>query len=75
MNRKSFEYAACSALREIMPSRFMRPNGMCWLIIMLGAFTFYFVAVLIIRIRSELLAIKLRNARMGEVAMRQVPAE
>ena len=43
--------------------------------IMLGAFTFYFVAVLIIRIRSELLAIKLRNARMGEVAMRQVPAE
>ena len=43
--------------------------------LMLAAFTFYFVAVLIIRIRSELLAIKLRNARMGEVAMRQVPAE
>lgn len=36
--------------------------------VMLAAFTFYFVAVLIIRIRSELLAIKLRNARMSEVA-------
>jgi heme exporter protein C len=45
------------------------------LFLMLGAFTFYFVAVLIIRIRSELLAIKLRNARMGEVAMRHVAAE
>jgi heme exporter protein C len=43
--------------------------------VMLAAFTFYFVAVLIIRIRSELIAIKLRNARMSEVAMRQVPAE
>ncbi len=44
-------------------------------LVMLAAFTFYFLAVLIIRIRAELLAIKLRNARMSEVAMRQVPAE
>jgi heme exporter protein C len=45
------------------------------LFLMLGAFTFYYLAVLVLRIRSELLAIKLRNARMGEVAMRQMAAE
>jgi heme exporter protein C len=44
--------------------------------LMLGAFTCYFVAVLIIRIRAELLAIKLRNARMSEVAhAARAPAE
>ena len=42
---------------------------------MLGAFTSYTVAVLVLRVRSELLAAKLRNARMGAISMSQVAAE
>src|SRR5690606_26255602 len=38
------------------------------LFLMLGAFTSYYVALLILRLRSELLAAKIRNARMSQVA-------
>lgn len=38
------------------------------LFLMLGAFTFYYFAVLVLRLRSELLAAKIRNARMSQVA-------
>jgi heme exporter protein C len=39
------------------------------LFLMLGAFTCYFFAVLVLRLRSELLAAKIRNARMSQVAV------
>ena len=39
------------------------------LFLMLGAFTFYYIAVLVLRLRSELLAAKIRNARMSQVAL------
>ena len=42
---------------------------------MLAAFTLYTVAVWVLRLRSELLAVKLRNARMSEVNFARVPAE
>ncbi len=47
------------------------------LFLMLGAFTSYYVAVLVLRLRSELLAAKIRNARMSQVAVNQAaqPAE
>jgi heme exporter protein C len=45
------------------------------LFLMLGAFTSYTVAVWVLRLRSELLAVKLRNARMSEVGLARVPAE
>jgi heme exporter protein C len=39
------------------------------LFVMLGAFTMYFFAVLILRLRSELLAAKIRNARLSQAAV------
>ena len=39
------------------------------LFLMLGAFTTYYFAVLVLRLRSELLAAKIRNARMCQVAV------
>ena len=39
------------------------------LFLMLGAFTTYYFAVLVLRLRSELLAAKIRNARMSQVAV------
>jgi heme exporter protein C len=45
------------------------------LFLMLGAFTAYTVAVWVLRLRSELLAVKLRNARMSEVGLARMPAE
>ncbi|MSO72561.1 MAG: heme ABC transporter permease [Rhodospirillaceae bacterium] len=47
------------------------------LFLMMGAFTSYYVAVLVLRLRSELLAAKIRNARMSQVAVNQAaqPAE
>lgn len=38
------------------------------LFLMLGAFTSYYIAVLVLRLRSELFAAKIRNARMSQVA-------
>lgn len=43
--------------------------------IMLTAFTLFTVAVWILRLRSELLAAKLRNARMSAVALAGAPAQ
>ncbi|MHB1204847.1 MAG: heme ABC transporter permease [Rhodospirillaceae bacterium] len=45
------------------------------LFLMLGAFTSYTVAVWVLRLRSELLAVKLRNARMSEVGLARAAAE
>jgi heme exporter protein C len=45
------------------------------LFLMLGAFTCYTIAVWVLRLRSELLAAKLRNARMSEVGLSRMPAE
>lgn len=42
---------------------------------MLAAFTLYTLAVWVLRLRSELLAVKLRNARMSEIGLARVPAE
>lgn len=39
------------------------------LFLMLGAFTTFYFAVLVLRLRSELLAAKIRNARMSQVAV------
>jgi len=39
------------------------------LFLMMGAFTMYYLAVLVLRLRSELLAAKIRNARMSQVAV------
>jgi len=39
------------------------------LFLMMGAFTMYFFAVLILRLRSELLAAKIRNARLSQAAV------
>jgi heme exporter protein C len=41
------------------------------LFLMLGAFSAYYVAVLILRLRSELLNAKIRNARVSHVAVSQ----
>ena len=41
------------------------------LFLMLGAFTTYYVAVLILRLRSELLNAKIRNARISHIAIGQ----
>jgi heme exporter protein C len=43
--------------------------------LMLAAFTSYTIALLVLRLRSELLAVKLRNARMGEINLARVAAE
>lgn len=47
------------------------------LFLMVGAFTFYYLAVLILRLRSELLAAKIRNARLSQIAAQSAaqPAE
>ena len=45
------------------------------LFLMLGAFTCYTVAIWVLRLRAELLAVKLRNARMSEVSLSRMPAE
>ncbi len=45
------------------------------LFLMLGAFTCYAVAIWILRLRSELLAVKLRNARMSEVSLAGAAAQ
>jgi heme exporter protein C len=45
------------------------------LFLMLGAFTSYTIAVWVLRLRSELLSAKLRNARMSEVGLNRMPAE
>ena len=42
-------------------------------VLMLAALTFYYFAVLIVRIRSELLAAKIRNARMSQIAVGGAP--
>jgi heme exporter protein C len=39
------------------------------LFLMMGAFTTFYVAVLILRLRSELLAAKIRNARLSQAAV------
>jgi len=44
------------------------------LFLMMGAFTSYYFAVLILRVRSELLNAKIRNARVSQAALAQ-PAE
>ncbi len=41
------------------------------LFLMLGAFTSYYVAVLVLRVRSELLNAKIRNARVSHTALGQ----
>lgn len=41
------------------------------LFLMLGAFTFFYIAVLVLRLRSELLAAKIRNARMSQIAVNE----
>lgn len=38
------------------------------LFLMLGAFTTFYLAILVLRLRSELLAAKIRNARLSQVA-------
>jgi len=38
------------------------------LFLMMGAFTTFYIAVLVLRLRSELLAAKIRNARLSQVA-------
>lgn len=43
------------------------------LFLMLGAFTTYYFAVLILRLRSEILAAKIRNARLSQVAVGGAP--
>ena len=55
----------------------MKPVFKKWLplFLMLGAFTAFTVALWVLRLRSELLAVKLRNARMGEVNLARAPAE
>lgn len=47
------------------------------LFLMMGAYTFFYVAVLVLRLRSELLAAKIRNARMSQIAINEAaqPAE
>jgi heme exporter protein C len=41
------------------------------LFLMMGAFLTFYIAVLVLRLRSELLAAKIRNARMSQVAVNQ----
>ena len=43
------------------------------LFLMMGAFTMFYFAVLILRLRSELLAAKIRNARLSQVADASAP--
>jgi heme exporter protein C len=43
------------------------------LFLMMGAFTMFYFAVLVLRLRSELLAAKIRNARLGQVADASAP--
>ncbi len=43
------------------------------LFLMLGAFITFYIAVLILRLRSELLAAKIRNARLSQVAVNHAP--
>ena len=38
------------------------------LFLMMGAFTMFYVALLVVRLRSELLAAKIRNARLSQIA-------
>jgi heme exporter protein C len=47
------------------------------LFLMMGAFLTFYIAVLVLRLRSELLAAKIRNARMSQVAVNHAaqPAE
>jgi heme exporter protein C len=43
------------------------------LFLMMAAFGMFYVTVLIIRVRSELLAAKIRNARMSQIAVNEAP--
>ena len=52
-------------------------NMLLPLVLMLGAYSFFYLAVLVLRVRSELLAAKIRNARMSQIAGNEAaqPAE
>lgn len=43
------------------------------LFLMMGAFTTFYLAILVLRLRSELLAAKIRNARLSQVANAAAP--
>ena len=62
--------ASLSLTKSNMSGDMMLP-----LFLMMGAFAAFYVAVLIIRVRSELLAAKIRNARMSQIAAMPQMAE